>query len=181
MKKLWMMSGGVIAATLVFTGCAGDRAGMPMGGSPMIVTPHSDQIPPSATLEPVIQTNVLVESSNGLEEVPPAPTGGLKPPANNELNPRLNTVAVGDAPPPPRIEEQAEAPGTDYTWVEGFWAHINDRWVWMPGHWEKTRPGSVWVAGKWEQQGENWQWSPGFWQEQGEEREQRNVGGAESP
>lgn len=60
-------------------------------------------------------------------------------------------VSVGiriGAPPPPRVVRvRPRAPGPDYSWVDGYWYPVNNRYVWHAGYW--TRPpyaGARWVV-----------------------------------
>jgi hypothetical protein len=55
-------------------------------------------------------------------------------------------VRIG-APPPVRVlRVQPQSPGADYTWVNGYWYPVNNRYKWHEGYW--TRPaytGARWV------------------------------------
>jgi len=46
-------------------------------------------------------------------------------------------VQVDAPPPPPRHEIVVEAnrPGPDYVWVDGFWDGTPGHYVWQAGHW----------------------------------------------
>src|SRR5579862_2501200 len=55
-------------------------------------------------------------------------------------------IQIG-APPPPRVEVRAVAPGPGYMWVDGYWYPDGRHYKWHRGYW--TRPpygGARWIA-----------------------------------
>jgi hypothetical protein len=74
-------------------------------------------------------------------------------------------VVVTEPPPAPRKEVVGTPPGAQYVWVQGYWTHVDNRWVWIPGHWQ-VRPTSTatWVPGRWDRTVTGWVWTPGHWE-----------------
>jgi len=77
------------------------------------------------------------------------------------------TVVVTEAPPAPRVEVEGPAPSTSHVWIQGYWTHIDNRWVRAPGHWE-LRPSmnAAWVPSHWDKDptGKGWIWTAGHWE-----------------
>jgi hypothetical protein len=59
------------------------------------------------------------------------------------------------------VEVPGPSPGTRYTWISGYWGHLDNRWVWLPGHWELSRPGEYWAPGHWAATDEGYEYTPG--------------------
>jgi len=69
-------------------------------------------------------------------------------------------IRIG-APPAPRVlRSRPNSPGPGYTWVDGYWYPVNNRYVWHAGYY--TRPpnvGATWVTPRYESQ----QYYQGYW------------------
>jgi WXXGXW repeat (2 copies) len=80
------------------------------------------------------------------------------------LQAAVGQTVVRVAPPPPRREMVAVAPGPRYVWTGGYYrwhrgayAWVPGRYVvpprahvvWVPGYWAPRRGGYVWIAGYW--------------------------------
>ena len=76
-----------------------------------------------------------------------------------------DVIYVRESPPPPRGETiSGVAPGPNYVWVGGYWAHRPTGWAWVPGAWVvRPRPGVVWVPGHWESHPRGHVCVPGRW------------------
>jgi hypothetical protein len=77
------------------------------------------------------------------------------------------TVTVTQAPPAPRVEVETTAPSPAHVWMQGYWMHVDNRWIWVPGHWEmRPREGAQWVPGHWDKDpvSNSWVWTDGRWQ-----------------
>jgi len=64
-------------------------------------------------------------------------------------------------PPRTRVVQVPPRPGLDYTWVDGYWYPVGNRYVWHGGYW--TRPpyaGARWVAPRYYGN----QYYNGYWQ-----------------
>lgn len=72
---------------------------------------------------------------------------------------------VSETPPAPQEDViLGDAPGPDYVWIGGYWAHRGAGWAWVPGRWERRpRPDADWVPGRWEQRPRGYVWVPGHW------------------
>jgi hypothetical protein len=84
-----------------------------------------------------------------------------------ETTTTTRTVVVTEAPPEPRVEVEGPAPSTSSVWIQGYWTHVDNRWVWYPGHWElRPRVNAAWMAGHWDKDptGKGWMWTPGHWE-----------------
>lgn len=56
-------------------------------------------------------------------------------------------IRIGPPPPPRVVRVLPPRPGPDFTWVEGYWYPVGNRYRWHDGYW--TRPvyaGSRWVG-----------------------------------
>ena len=56
-------------------------------------------------------------------------------------------IRIGQPPPPRVVRVTPRSPGTDYTFINGYWYAQGSRWRWHDGYW--TRPpyeGARWVA-----------------------------------
>jgi len=74
------------------------------------------------------------------------------------------TVIVPERPPPSTREAPGAEPQTAYSWMPGYWAFSDYRWVWIPSHWQAPeRTGTLWVPGHWDHTPEGWVWTPGKW------------------
>jgi len=69
-------------------------------------------------------------------------------------------VTIG-APPAPRIVRvQPASPGTGYSWIDGYWYPVANRYNWHQGYW--TRPpyeGTQWIAPRYD----SGQYYQGYW------------------
>ena len=77
-----------------------------------------------------------------------------------------DTMIIDQAPPAPKKEAVAPAPGPNYAyaWVPGYWAW-QGKWVWTSGTWVPLpSPHTEWVAGHWIPWGHRYKWIPGRWQ-----------------
>jgi len=95
---------------------------------------------------------------NGAVVVAPAPA-----PAPVYNPPIVADVAVGQAPPAPRVEVQSAPPYAGAVWIGGYWSWNGRQYVWVPGTWSAPRPGFVWVPGHWKTTPVGWKWAPGHW------------------
>ena len=69
-------------------------------------------------------------------------------------------IRIGPPPPPRVVAVRPVVPGPGYTWVDGYWYPVNNRYVWHDGYW--TRPpydGAAWVGPR----HENGQYYAGYW------------------
>ncbi len=74
-------------------------------------------------------------------------------------------AVVAEPPPPVRSEVQTAPPGSNYTWVRGYWTYADGHYVWVPGRWElRPRTTAMWVDGYWEHNVNGWVYVPGHWQ-----------------
>lgn len=80
--------------------------------------------------------------------------------------PAVRVEYVGNAPPPPRMEQPGSPPATGQVWIGGYWNWVEGRHEWVPGHWESPRPGHYWVPYQWQQRGQQWSLHGGYWQRQ---------------
>ncbi|HZL57236.1 MAG TPA: YXWGXW repeat-containing protein [Bryobacteraceae bacterium] len=56
-------------------------------------------------------------------------------------------IRIGPPPAPRVVAVRPVSPGVGYTWVDGYWYPVNNRYVWHRGYW--SRPpyeGAVWVG-----------------------------------
>ncbi len=73
-------------------------------------------------------------------------------------------VYVKIAPPAPRVEAKAVAPGKGYFWIGGYHRWSGTAYVWVPGRWAlPSHPGAVWVPGHWKSTRHGWVWKAGRW------------------
>ncbi len=77
-------------------------------------------------------------------------------------------VEASDILPPPPHEVVGVSPGTDLTWVPGYymWAAVRGghHWVWFKGHYEHPpHPGAAWMAPHFEECGGGTVYVGGFW------------------
>jgi len=55
-------------------------------------------------------------------------------------------VRIGPPPAPRALRVQPRSPGTDYSWIAGYWYPVGNHYKWHDGYW--TRPaytGAHWV------------------------------------
>ena len=55
-------------------------------------------------------------------------------------------IRIGAPPPPRMIRVQPQSPGPDYSWINGYWYPVGNRYQWHDGYY--TRPvysGARWV------------------------------------
>ncbi len=73
-------------------------------------------------------------------------------------------VLIRIAPPAPRLETRAVAPGPHHVWLGGHWSWNGRTHVWIAGSW-KLPPSAhaSWVAGRWSRRSKGWIWVPGRW------------------
>lgn len=76
-----------------------------------------------------------------------------------------DVIYVNEAPPAPREELiVGAAPGPNYVWVGGHWAHRPSGWTWVSGRWTpRPREGVVWVPGHWDRHPRGHVWVAGHW------------------
>ncbi|QNK00660.1 YXWGXW repeat-containing protein [Dyella telluris] len=72
------------------------------------------------------------------------------------------SVAVGVAPPPPRVEE-VPPPRAGYVWSPGYWRWDGRQHLWVTGSWVRVRPGYVYRPGHWEHARDGWRWHDNSW------------------
>jgi len=68
------------------------------------------------------------------------------------------------APPPPKVELMADAPGPQYVWIDGYWHWGWGQYAWVAGRWElPPRENAIWMPPRWETQGESLVLIHGYW------------------
>lgn len=73
-------------------------------------------------------------------------------------------VETEAAPPPPRVEPVANAPGPDYVWLPGYWYWTGQSYVWHAGSWGiPPAPHHVWVRSGWVHHRGRYHYVPGRW------------------
>lgn len=76
--------------------------------------------------------------------------------------PRYYGVAVGVAPPAPRVIEEPP-PRVGYVWAPGYWFWNGNGYVWAEGRWLAERPGYHWVPAHWVEVNGGWRFVRGHW------------------
>jgi hypothetical protein len=91
----------------------------------------------------------------------------LIPPVPYDPKDRCSAGAtcVGEAPPPPKLEEMGTPPEPGYIWMPGYYVHFaKTGYQWNDGQWESPRPGYHWNAPHWEQFRSKWVFTTGRWE-----------------
>jgi hypothetical protein len=69
-------------------------------------------------------------------------------------------VRIGPPPPARVIRVQPRSPGVGYSWINGYWYPVNNRYRWHGGYW--TRP--VYAGARWvEPHHDGTRYFEGYW------------------
>jgi|GEM_PF-4388088 len=74
-------------------------------------------------------------------------------------------IFVNFGPPRPRyFGSIGYAPGSDFVWVDGYWAWDGNEYVWIDGYWARVPYyGAAWNSGFWAPRHSGFVWFDGYW------------------
>ena len=69
-------------------------------------------------------------------------------------------IRIGEPPAPRVVRVRPQAPGPDYTWIDGYWYADGGRYHWHNGYWTRVPyAGARWMAPRYE----GGMYYQGFW------------------
>ncbi|HWZ41846.1 MAG TPA: YXWGXW repeat-containing protein [Candidatus Saccharimonadales bacterium] len=88
------------------------------------------------------------------------------------------SIYFRSGPPPVRYEQQYDAPGPGYTWIDGYWIQQGRHYQWVGGHWQQPPfEGARWNHPHYDHERRGWKMHEGHWDHEDHDHDNHGHGG----